>query len=100
VQLGALWTGLLLFDETTTSKPLQAISSMLLSHAPPESLAIYFRSLATTKLVYSAFIGHGLLGLIWPGSPTYSRANINDYNKCVAGWIGYCSQCATCHKVE
>ncbi|KIZ02413.1 Photosystem II protein [Monoraphidium neglectum] len=38
-------------------------------------------SLATTKLVYSAFIGHGLLGLIWPGSPTYSRANINDYNK-------------------
>ncbi|KIZ02412.1 chloroplast photosystem II-associated protein [Monoraphidium neglectum] len=36
-------------------------------------------SLPLTKLVYSGLIAHGLLGLLWPGSPTYSSANKRDY---------------------
>ncbi|KIZ02414.1 hypothetical protein MNEG_5546 [Monoraphidium neglectum] len=40
-------------------------------------------SIPTVQLLYTAFVGHGLLALTWPGSPTFADANIQDYMKCV-----------------
>lgn len=39
------------------------------------------------KLAYSAFVTHGLLGLLWPGAPTFDPANSRDYMRWVQGRV-------------
>ena len=39
------------------------------------------RSIPTVKLIFGALTAHGLLGLLWPGAPTFDRANAADYSK-------------------
>ncbi|KAI8470670.1 MAG: hypothetical protein J3K34DRAFT_458777 [Monoraphidium minutum] len=36
-------------------------------------------SIPTVKLLYGTFVAHGVVGLLWPGSPTYDPANTRDY---------------------
>ncbi|GBF99270.1 hypothetical protein Rsub_12030 [Raphidocelis subcapitata] len=38
-------------------------------------------SIPTVKLLFGGFVAHGLLGLLWPGSPTFDRANAIDYSR-------------------
>ena len=38
-------------------------------------------SIPAVKLLYGGLITHGLLGLLWPGSPTFDPANTRDFMK-------------------
>ncbi len=40
------------------------------------------RSVPTVQLVFGGYITHGLLGLLWPGAPTFDRGNVMDYSRC------------------
>ncbi|GBF93152.1 hypothetical protein Rsub_05883 [Raphidocelis subcapitata] len=54
---------------------------MLPSHPGPMAVTASLAgwSIPTVKLLFGGFVAHGLLGLLWPGSPTFDRANEMDY---------------------
>jgi hypothetical protein len=56
---------------------------MLPSHPGPMSVtcAITGWSIHTVKLIFAGFTAHGLLGLLWPGSPTFDQDNIRDFSQ-------------------
>ncbi|KAI8477225.1 MAG: hypothetical protein J3K34DRAFT_463283 [Monoraphidium minutum] len=51
------------------------------SHAGPmvTTAALTGLSIPAVKLIFGGLTFHGVLGLLWPGAPTFDRANVKDF---------------------